>query len=261
MWHMAPLRISFNLRSVYDLLPSKANLVKWGKSDDPACPLCQGKQTVEHVLSSCKVALAQGRYTWRHNQVLKEIVYAITDHVCSAAGHTMPSEASATFYSAGGSKIWPDTAAAFKAHKQSSLERVDDWECSADLPEWKKHPETIRTSGMRPDVVLHSQSSKQMILIELTVPYESRMEEAHIYKTEKYASLAKSLRESGFQAKVLAVEIGARGFVGTSAYDLMKQLSVSGKKRTSALKAMAEAAEKSSSWIWSRRNENRLHKA
>ena len=67
--------------------------------------------------------------------------------------------------------------------------------------------------------------------------------------------------ESGFKTKVLAIEIGARGFVGASAYNLMKQLSISGKKRTRALKAMAEAAEKSSSWIWSRRNENRLHKA
>ena len=114
---------------------------------------------------------------------------------------------------------------------------------------------------MRPDIVLYSQSSKQMILIELTVPYESRMDEANIFKTEKYASLAKSLMESGFKTKVLAIEIGARGFVGASAYNLMKQLSVSGKKRTRALKAMAEAAEKSSSWIWSRRNENKLHKA
>ena len=149
----------------------------------------------------------------------------------------------------------------FKEQKQGLLSEADDWECSADLPEWKSHPEIISKSGMRPDIVLYSLTSKQAILIELTVPYESRMEEAHIYKTEKYAGLARSLRESGFQAKVLAIEIGARGFVGTSAYDLMKQLSVSGKKRTSALKAMAEAAEKSSSWIWSRRNENKLHKA
>ncbi|GFO04289.1 reverse transcriptase [Plakobranchus ocellatus] len=63
IWHMAPLRISFLIRSVYDLLPSNANLVRWGKKDDPTCPLCQGRQTTEHVLSSCKVAHSQGRYT------------------------------------------------------------------------------------------------------------------------------------------------------------------------------------------------------
>ncbi|GFR96524.1 reverse transcriptase [Elysia marginata] len=52
---MAPLRISFLIRSVYDLLPSNANLVRWRKKDDPTCPLCHGRQTSEHVLSSCKV--------------------------------------------------------------------------------------------------------------------------------------------------------------------------------------------------------------
>eukprot|EP00745_Piridium_sociabile_P013033 TRINITY_DN19587_c0_g2_i5.p1 TRINITY_DN19587_c0_g2~~TRINITY_DN19587_c0_g2_i5.p1 ORF type:complete len:145 (-),score=28.54 TRINITY_DN19587_c0_g2_i5:650-1084(-) len=135
MWHMAPLRISFILRSVYDLLPSNANLVKWGKSDDPACPLCQGKQTVEHVLSSCKVALAQGRYTWRHNQVLKEIALAI----CTARGKITLPEAPATFYTAGGSKMWPETAVTSRAKKRGILDGVDDWECTADLPEWKKN--------------------------------------------------------------------------------------------------------------------------
>ncbi|GFN86924.1 reverse transcriptase [Plakobranchus ocellatus] len=38
---MAPLRISFLIKAVNDLLPSNANLVRWGKKDDPTCPLCQ----------------------------------------------------------------------------------------------------------------------------------------------------------------------------------------------------------------------------
>ncbi|GFN84933.1 polyprotein [Plakobranchus ocellatus] len=58
IWHMAPLRISFLIL----ILPSNANLVRWGKKDDLTCPLCQGRQTTEHVLSSCKVALSEGRY-------------------------------------------------------------------------------------------------------------------------------------------------------------------------------------------------------
>ena len=32
---------------------------------------------MEHIFSSCKVSLANGRYTWRHNRVLKELVLAI----------------------------------------------------------------------------------------------------------------------------------------------------------------------------------------
>ena len=78
IWHMASLRISFLIRSVYDLLPSNSNPVRWGKKEDPTCPPCNGRQTTEHVLSSCKVARSQGRYTWRHNRVLQELAVAIS---------------------------------------------------------------------------------------------------------------------------------------------------------------------------------------
>ncbi|GFN94045.1 reverse transcriptase [Plakobranchus ocellatus] len=73
IWHMTPLRISFLIRSVYDLLPSNVNLVRWGKKDGPTCPLCQGRKTTEHVLSSCKVAILREQYTWRHNRILKNL--------------------------------------------------------------------------------------------------------------------------------------------------------------------------------------------
>ena len=71
--HMAPLRISFLIRSVYDLMPSHADLVWWGKKEDPTCPLFQGRHTTEHALSSYKIAFLQGRYTRRHNRVLQEL--------------------------------------------------------------------------------------------------------------------------------------------------------------------------------------------
>ncbi|GFN91758.1 reverse transcriptase [Plakobranchus ocellatus] len=68
------------IRAVYDHLPSNGNLVRWGMRDDPTRPLCQGKQTTEHVLSSCKAAaLSQGRFTWRHNRVLQEFAIAVCD--------------------------------------------------------------------------------------------------------------------------------------------------------------------------------------
>ena len=63
IWHVVTFWISFLIRSVYD-----ANLIRWGKKEDSTCPLCNGRQTMKHVLSSCKVALSQGRYTWRHNR-------------------------------------------------------------------------------------------------------------------------------------------------------------------------------------------------
>ena len=47
------------------------------------------------------------------------------------------------------------------------------------------------------------------------------MEEAQIYKREKYMNLTKELENAGYKAVVMPVEVGARGFVGSSDYDLL----------------------------------------
>ena len=257
IWHMAPLRISFLIRAVYDLLPSNANLVRWGKKEDPTCPLCQGRQTTAHVLSSCKIALSQGRYTWRHNRVLQELATIIN----TARGEpTLPEENALVFKTEGGTKSWHGKPIKTTNQRRCLLDGCDDWEVSADLPEWESHPIIIKETRLRPDIVIHSASTQQLIMVELTIPYENRMEEAHIYKREKYLNLTKELRDAGYKAVVMPVEVGARGFIGSSAYDLLTKLSICGKKRTKALKLLAEIAENSSRWIWSRRNERFLHK-
>ena len=260
LFHMAPLRISFILRSVYDLLPSNANLVKWKKTDDPSCPLCKERQTVEHVLSSCRAALSQGRYTWRHNQVLKVLAEAIEFNLAMGTTRRQP-ERQILFQKAGGVGSWPITSLQSTYSKKGLLSEAEDWECAADLQDWNTgYPEVIKRTGLRPDIVLHSKSAMEILLIELTVPYESRIDNANEYKREKYSDLVKELKEAWYNAKVFPVEVGARGFVAASTYSLMQQLSISSKSRTRTLKAMGEAAEKSSSWIWSRRNKGQLHK-
>ncbi|GFN94120.1 reverse transcriptase [Plakobranchus ocellatus] len=97
-------------------------------------------------------------------------------------------------------------------------------------------------------------------MVELTVLRESRMEEAHAFKEGKYLDLTKELKKDGYKAKIIPVEIGAKGFVGSSAYGLLSKLSICGNKRTKALRLLAETAENRSRWVWSRRNEKLLHK-
>ena len=253
IWYMAPLRISFLIRSVYDLLPSNANLVRWGKKKDPTCPLCNGRQTTEHVLSSCKVALSQRRYTWRHNRVLQELAVVIS----MAKGQSTQSEADAVIFTTeGGAKSWHGTAVKSTNQRKCLLDGCDNWKVSADLPEWGCHPSIIKETRLRPDI--HPSSSQQHIMVELTVRYESWMEEAHTYKREEYLNLTKELRNAGYRAIGMPVEVGAKGFIGSSVYNLLTKLSICGNKRTKALKSLAETAENSSRWIWSRRNERSL---
>ena len=67
---MEPLRISFLLRSTYDLLPTPTNLKQWGMTQDDICLDCgKSRATLEHILATCSSSLQ--KYTWRHNQVLK----------------------------------------------------------------------------------------------------------------------------------------------------------------------------------------------
>ena len=65
-------------------LSSKNNLFKWKKESNPICPLCNDKpQTLERVLSSCKTALGNGRYTRRHNRGLEELIKFIKNYMKS----------------------------------------------------------------------------------------------------------------------------------------------------------------------------------
>lgn len=251
IWQMAPLRLSYLIRSTYDLLPSKNNLVKWKKESDPTCPLCEEKpQTLEHVLSPCKTALVNGRYTWRHNSVLDELVRIIKKYMKSESSN------SAQEFVAEG-KRYVGSKQTSKCHAipgKNLLSSGGIWEVSADLPGWRNdYPKIISSKGLRPDIVL-SKVNQKIILVELTVPYECRMEQSHDYKTNKYENLKSELIKEGYNAIVRAVEIGARGFVSGTLHQFLGQIGIKGRNRAKSIKRLIEVTENSSMWIWKKRN-------
>ena len=66
---------SFCLASKYDTLPSPANLKRWRITTETMCTLCSKDVcTTAHILGACKVSLQQGRYTFRHDTVLREVI-------------------------------------------------------------------------------------------------------------------------------------------------------------------------------------------
>ena len=85
--------LKFLLNAGIDTLPTAANLKRWKKSASDLCKLCKCRQTTDHVLSICKVALESGRYTWRHNCVINYIVNSIDEKYTvysDLPGHTAP---------------------------------------------------------------------------------------------------------------------------------------------------------------------------
>ena len=74
MFNLKQGTLKFLLNAAIDTLPTAANLMRWKKSSSDLCKLCQRRQTTNHILSSCPVALNQKRYTWRHDSVISYIV-------------------------------------------------------------------------------------------------------------------------------------------------------------------------------------------
>ena len=119
---------------------------------------------------------------------------------------------------------------------QNLLGLDDNWKISVDLPAWRNdYPKVISNNGLRPDIVLFSKENSKVILAELAIPFESRLEQSHVYKTIKYEDLKKELEKEGYSVTVKAVEIGARGFVANTLYQFLGQIGINRRNRSKSM--------------------------
>lgn len=247
LWKAEPQRIKFLIQAVYDVLPSPSNLHIWGKVESPACPLCSRRGTLEHILSCCPKALGEERYRWRHDQVLKAIAEAIAAGV-EWAKRSRPSKQAITIRAGEQPRPAEKTSAGILASAR-------DWQLLVDLEQQLKFPNHIVTTTLRPDVVLLSESTKQVVLLELTVPWEDRLEEAFERKLAKYEGLVSECRQAGWRARCLPIEVGSRGFAARSLCRAFSLLGIDGVRRRRAIYNTTEAAEKVSRWLWLKRGD------
>ena len=127
------------------LHPLFYNLKLWGKTITEKCSLCNGRATLLHILNICPTALTQGRFTYRHNSVLRYLVNELRD---KAERNQIPM----SLY--------------------------------ADLPGCRVSggtvpPHVIPTTE-KPDIVLYfpGKNEQRVVLIELTVPFEPNIRKA-----------------------------------------------------------------------------------
>ena len=145
-----PLRLSFLLRSTYDLLPTATNLKLWGMTDDDTCKYCgTSRATLAHTLSSCSKSLQ--KYTWRHNQVL-EIIVRVTKEQCELnnEGLLMNEPEDISFIKEGKEprdrKVLIGIAKLFGDYM--------DWELLADINEKMVFSQHISVTNRRQDMVM-----------------------------------------------------------------------------------------------------------
>ena len=84
-------------------------------------------------------------------------------------------------------------------------------------------------TNLRPDVVWWSEQQKVLWILQLTISFETMMENAHQTKTPKYRDLVEEVRLGGCRAECIAFEVGSRLLIESELMQLRDTLSAPGK--------------------------------
>ena len=79
------------------------------------------------------------------------------------------------------------------------LATSSDWKMQADIKEQLKFPAEIAITNQRPDIVLWSNSTKQIVMIELTFPCQERIIDTNEINRNKYQQLVGECSERGWK--------------------------------------------------------------
>ena len=74
-------------------------------------------------------------------------------------------------------------------------------------------PTDIMITALRPDLVIVDRPKKNIVLFELSVPFEINIIDTHSRKVERYEKLISDLENCGFKVSYYAFEIGSRGYI------------------------------------------------
>ena len=253
LFKMGDSLVGFLLRAVYGTLVTPSLALKWNEEEDGICKLCRTEVgTAQHILSGCKVALEQGRYTWRHDKVLNQIhgqvAYHIDKRVNNPKRPTRSRNGEIPFVKAGvkGKEV-P------KRQYRSGmgiLTEAKDWVLLADVNGKLKFPSEVATTRLRPDLIIYSTSIKRIVWWELTCPCEERISAAHELKLDRYSELQVECQENGWSCYNMAVEVGARGVVAESMKKAATAIGMTGRALKKLVKDVGEEACHCSKWIY-----------
>ena len=172
-------QLSFLLRAGIDCLPTPVTLSRWRYQCDSSCKLCHYSScTVHHILNCCPASLNQGRYTWRHDSVLRCLYNTLRSHFLPDA------------------EIYADLP---------GLRASDSPPATLPL--------RILVTSARPDIVIID--GDVITLLELTIPINTKegLQNARDCKLakENYITLIGDLHTRGFKAELETVEVGSLG--------------------------------------------------
>ena len=87
-------------------------------------------------------------------------------------------------------------------------------------------PADVAMTPQKPDLVIINRRSKEVKLVELTVPWDTsaNIEAATSRKAERYKELTTNIQGNGFKCLNIPLEIGTRGFINAKNKNILTQL-------------------------------------
>ena len=186
---------------------------------------------------------------WRHNNVLRVTVEAVEQQV-EHNNATQSPDTTKQFISF--VKEGSQSRSYSSKPRSNILSSADDWQVRCDLDAIGGFPEKISVTALRPDIIIWSETGKEVIIGELTVPWEDNIYEAHERKRTKYTELAAECRDRGWKGLCYPFEVGCCGFIANSIQKWLQDLDFNRRGIKSVNRAATEAAEAGSSWVWSK---------
>ena len=117
-------------------------------------------------------------------------------------------------------------------------------------------PTQLASTDPRPDMVWWNVTTMTATLLELTIPFDTLLNEAAERKRDKYLELESSIKESGYKVTLLTVEVGSRGLPNTTGFKrLQKELGLSRKATKTLMVETSKLATIGSHKIWCARNQ------
>ena len=157
---LSPVLLKFSLNAAQDTLPHNVNLSRWRHEDglSSACRLCGERQTLMHVLNNCPKALNMRRYNERHDAFLAVITNFVKSNI------------------------------------------LQGYEVLSDLPDSQPYsfPTHIAATDQRPDLVVWNNEMKEVWVVELTICFKNRFDEAKLLKAGCYADLMQQVTTSNY---------------------------------------------------------------
>ena len=192
---LPPEVFKFVLNASLHSLPTNANLHLWGKKASDACSLCHGSR-----------------------QTLV--------HVLNNCPVTMDLRR----YSIRHDAVLEVISCFVKTHLPSHY-------CiSIDSPyDSYTFPHHITPTNLWPDIVWWSNEKKELWLFELTISFESLVEDARRRKRAKYHDLVEAGRAAGHKSELITVEVGSRGMVGVSDFAALGNVLDASRKELSTM--------------------------